>query len=186
MKNKALAIVMPLVVLGITLFGIPLFAGEAPAAGLPLKPGDRVRVWASTLPANAVGEVVDAESEVLRIQVPDRRESIEVPFNAVTRLERSLGTRRNIGKAALIGGLVGAGAGAAFVGIASGSEGCEGPCSGWVLVFSALGGGAGAIVGSGVGALHKTEHWEGVPVGRVGIRVVPERDGAGLKLSVRF
>jgi hypothetical protein len=181
MKKRALVIVLPL-----SLMGAALFADDQPQAGSPLKPGDRIRVWASTIPTGAVGEVVNAEPDVLRIRLPDRPEPIDVPVTAVTRLQRSLGTRRNTGKGALIGGLVGAAAGAAFVAVASGSEGCEGSCGGWALIFGALGGGAGAIVGTGVGALQKTDRWETMPAGRVGVRVVPVRQGAGVALSVRF
>jgi hypothetical protein len=181
MKRDALAIVLTLVAIG-----TPLFAAEPRPASSPLKPGDRVRVWASTIPTGAVGEVVEAAPSVLIVRVPDRPDPIEVPLAAVTRLQRSLGTHRNTGKGALIGGLVGAAAGAAFVGIASGSEGCDGPCGGWALVFGAMGGGAGALVGTAVGASQKTERWEAMPVGRAGVSVVPQRNGAGLALSVRF
>jgi hypothetical protein len=181
MKKTVLAIVMTLVAIG-----APLFAAEQPPAHSPLKPGDRVRVRASTIPTEAVGEVVEAAPNVLTIRLPDRPDTIEVPIAAVTRLQRSLGTHKDIGKSALIGGLIGAGAGVAFVAFASGSEGCEGPCGFWALVFGAVGGGAGALVGTGVGAARKTERWERIPVGRVGLSVVPERRGGGVALSVRF
>ena len=181
MKKRTLTIVMPLV-----LIGAPLLAGDQPASA-PLKAGDRVCVWASTIPTYAVGEVVGIDATALRIRLRERPDAIDVPIAEVTRLQRSLGMHGNIRKAALRGGLVGAGLGVAFTAFAGAADGCEGSCAGWALILGALGGGAGAIVGTGVGALQKTaERWEAIPVGRVGVSVIPEGGGAGLRLSVRF
>ena len=182
MMNRMLAVMMPF-----AFVGVPVVAG-AQTPGTTVQAGDRVRVRASTMPAEAVGEVVDAQPDVLRIRVADKVESIDVPRSSITHLQRSLGMRRNTGKGAGVGALIGAGAGVVFVVAASGGGGCEGPCSGWALVFGAAGAGAGAILGTAIGAAQKTERWQPIPVGRaaVGIHVVPHRRGAGLALSVGF
>ena len=182
MMNRMLAVMMPL-----ALVGPPVVAG-AQTPGSTLQAGDRVRVRASTMPTEAVGEVVDAQSDVLTIRVPDKAASIEVPRSAITHLQRSLGMRRNTAKGAGVGALIGAAAGVVFVVAASGGESSEGGAGSWALIFGAAGAGAGAILGTAIGAAQKTERWQGIPVGRaaVGIHVVPERRGAGLALSVGF
>jgi len=183
MMNRMLAVMMPL-----ALVGPPVVAGAQTPDSTALQAGDRVRFRASTMPTAAVGEVIDAEPDVLRIWIPDEADSIAVPRSAITRLERSVGMRRNTVKGAGVGALVGAVSGVMFILIEAGTPCDDELCRGLATFFGAAGAGAGAIVGAGIGAAQKREHWEAIPIGRaaVGVRLVPERRGAGLALSVGF
>jgi hypothetical protein len=165
----------------------PLRAEDQPSAGSPLKAGDRIRIWAADLSEKTVGRVVEAGPDFLRLQVKGRTGPVAVPLAAVTRLERSLGRRSSAGKGALIGTVVGTGLGAALVmaSLRSDSD-CDGPCTPYAIIAASAIVGAGALVGAFSGAVIKTERWESVGVGRVGVNVIPVRRGAGVAVSVRF
>ena len=81
----------------------------------------------------------------------------------VTTLELSRGRKSNAGKGALIGGLVGAAAGATY-----GLVLCEGDCEAGSFAAAAfvglVGAGAGALIGLVIGSVVSGEHWEEVPL----------------------
>jgi len=56
-----------------------------------------------------------------------------------------------------------------------------------VALGAAAFGVTGALVGLGIGALLKSERWEEVPLDRLRVNIVPQRDGRfALGLSVAF
>jgi hypothetical protein len=164
----------------------PLRAGEPPVS-VALSAGDRIRLSTGAIAKGTTGRLVQVGPDVLRIQVDGRPDPIAVPLTAVTRLERSLGRRSSAGKGALIGTVVGTGMGAVLVALAGHSDSdCDGPCTPYAIIAGSAFIGAGALVGAIGGALIKTERWEPVSLGHIGVNVLPRHRGAALALSVRF
>jgi len=91
----------------------------------------------------------------------------------------------------IIGFWVGAAAGAVIAGSLENTEDSEFPdvnpdeTVGALLGGALLGGLAGAGLGALVGSTIKTDRWEPVPIDRLRVGVVPDRD-RWLALSVRF
>jgi hypothetical protein len=145
-----------------------------------LAPGERVRV---TAPSIGVHERVCTFSALRRdtALVMDRGTLLALPLASVTKLEVSRGRGSRAGKGAVIGLLVGTGAGAALgvIDLAGEDEVAE-----YLFVFYAgLGGGVGALLGAVLGAVSRVDRWEPVrlyPV-RVGLR--SQRNGV-LTLSL--
>ena len=113
-----------------------------------------------------------------------------IPLASLTRLELYGGrgfsgwnVLRGAGIGVLVGGAVGAG-----IGYLTSSEGCgefeRSFCAG---VGAAVLGGAGLVIGAGVGAAVKSDRWEEVPLDQLRVSFAPQRNGRfGLGLSVQF
>lgn len=167
----------------------------ARAEDAPLQTNARVRVT-ELAGRRLVGRLVAAGDTSVTVALRDK--TVVVPHEALTKLEVS---RRPSRKAwgAGIGLLVGAASGA-LIGYAEGRKGYAPPscvpllpCDdvgqdydhraddaiSYALVFGALGAGIGGAAAPG-------DRWETVGVGRIGVRVLPARHGAGLTLALSF
>ncbi|MDH3497541.1 MAG: hypothetical protein OER21_12335 [Gemmatimonadota bacterium] len=179
-------------ILGV-LVGMPVALAAQERSLLPL--GVRIRVTTATPDTTArargptrtrfVGTLADlrADAVVLDVDPHDRR---VVPFGTLRELEVSRGRQSRTGRGALIGLAAGAAAGVTTVlALCAGGE-CEssgGNFTGFgALVVGAAGALAGTGIGALVGALIRTERWEGVSLD--GVRLYGGPAGrAGLALS---
>ena len=157
--------------------------GGAPteiAAQEPLASGSRVRVTAPECELRGqttTFRALRADTLVLY--------GAACPLASVTRLDVSRGQKSH----AVVGSLVGAGAGA-LVGLAmcANTDVCgilsDNDIKGEVVATSVV---VGGLLGLLVGYLIKTDRWEEVPLDRLRVSLVPQRDGRlGLGGSVRF
>ena len=144
------------------------------------EPGVRLRVTAPDceLRGQATGfQALRADTLVLEITA--------CPLASVTRLDVSRGQKSH----AVVGSLVGAGAGA-LVGLAmcANTDVCgilsDNDIKGEVVATSVV---VGGLLGLLVGYLIKTDRWEEVPLERLRVSLAPQRDGGfALGFSVRF
>ena len=172
MAGKALACLLLFLIPALSLFG------EEPPQDLI--PGTRVRVTAPALaPKPLIGTVRTLSDDAIELAVKGRDDMISVPRASVIRLEVSQG--RNRRKGALIGG-----AAVATVGIVWGAVGCH-DSSDWNSWWcGGILGGAGLVLGGGVGALVGSgEHWNELPSDRFRVTLAPT-PGRGVALSMRF
>jgi hypothetical protein len=148
---------------------VPRLAAQAPP---PVEAGSRVRVWLAGPDSRRVtGEVVGVGSDALSLAPGHGRDTAAVAFRSISRLELSRG-RRSVGSGMLLGGVIGAGLGAAGA-LAWAASSCfksststGGNCpTGGTAAGIVIGGGA---VGAAVGALVRPERW--VRVGWSGVR----------------
>jgi len=153
--------------------------------GLPVAPGDRVRVAAPNIGVEAlVATVLTVKPDTIVVQ---SREPLAVPFAPVTMLEvcRDRKSRARLGMA--IGFWTGAIAGGVIAARSSGDTedtywGSNLNLSDGTLLGGALLGGiAGTLLGALVGSTFKVDQWEAVPLHRIRVKTVPQRKG---KLSV--
>jgi hypothetical protein len=151
----------------------------------PVESGSLVRFTAPECDAH--GEVATFETMRADTLVTIGSRSDRCPLTAVTRLELYGGRRSHPWRGAGIGFLAGATIGiAAFYATTDACfEGSE--VSDCALVFGGGGGGLiGAVVGLFVGAVIRTDRWEPVPVGAMGLRPISSPRGLGLGVSVSF
>ncbi len=157
--------------------------GGAPtesAAQEPLASGSRVRVTAPECGLSgqaATFRALRADTLVL--------DTTECSLASVTRLDVSRGQKSH----AVVGSLVGAGAGA-LVGLAmcANTDVCgilsDNDLKGEVVAISVV---VGGLVGGIVGYLIKTDRWEEIRLERLRVSLAPQRDGGfALGFSVRF
>ncbi len=173
-------------------------------AQVPVRPGARVRIShdcrTRTLSSGATRidcrtekgtlAALTADSVVLRIGEPAT--PLAVSLASVTRLDLYRGRRSLAGRGALIGLVVLGGFGAiAGFNLCELDETQAGCGLGDHLLGSVYGGALfgllGIVIGAVTGALIKTDRWEEVPLDRLRVSFVPQRDGRfALGLSVRF
>ena len=177
-----------------------------PVAGVArrglLAPGARVRLYASQTAdgryGRFAGSVVRSDSDSLVLRTADAVR-VAAPWPSITRLEVSRGRKSHGGRGAAFGALIGIPLGA-VVGLATYEE-CVPQGGSWIdfscfmvpsegqtaLIGAILGGGGGALLGWIIGASSKTDRWEEVPLDRLRVSFVPQRDGRfALGASVRF
>ena len=160
-----------------------------------LLPGARVRLTAPSVSDKRLVGIIRSLDDVTLTFLPrGATETMQVPRSAITELEVGRGNRRR--KGALIGAVAGLASGVAL-GLATGPDcsepdfpelfvalfgGCRGTTRATVISIATVP--AGALLGL---ALAPGEKWETVSPGRLGIAVMPVRDG-GLRaaVSVRF
>jgi hypothetical protein len=175
----------------------PASAQDAPdAAGLVVQGGDRVRVLSPALGTERVeARVIALRGDTLVLSGAlgpgGRAETALVPISSVHTLDVSRGTASNAWKGAKIGAGIGAALGL-VVGIAAMAEDTSCQPGEWCLdvdigaeaiPVGMLGFGLfGGLVGTGIGALSRSERWESVPVAR--LRVEPRAGGAAIVASV--
>ncbi len=154
-----------------------------PSTSWPVIAGSTVRLRAPAVGAEPIeAVVVAAGGDSLSL----RRKGgalLTVPREAITSLEVNTGRRGHAGR----GALVGAGIGAALLGLAglaSADDGEGAYQAMYGVVFGGLGGaGWGAIAGAGT----KTHDWRTVPLPRLHARLGPTRGrGVGLNVSLTF
>ena len=131
--------------------------------------GSRVRVTTSAgAQRRWVGTLVQVDADSIRLTSAPDRKIVSLPTASVVRLERSVDRRTNAGGGAVIGALVGGGAGL-LLGVLASSEETSwyevgaGDVFAATAVLAAAGGGIGALIGA---ASHK-ERWEPVGLGLV-------------------
>jgi len=163
-------------------------AQQAPS----IETGSRIRVTAPTVGADKLaGVCVEVDATRLRVQAEEQVSPLTISLADVTRLEVSQGRKSNALKGLGFGALIGGSIGAVLGLLASTGESYENPCEGNAPACAAGGAAAfgvtGALVGLGIGALTKSERWEEVPLDRLRVNIVPQRDGRlALGLSVVF
>ena len=125
--------------------------------------GARVRITVGK--TKHVGALVSADVDSLRF-TSDTSGVVAIPTASVTRFERSLGRRSNVGRAALVGGATGGVIGLIF------GIGAEADNNDWGIEIGAEGialstlfvGAVGAGIGALIGALSKSDRWEPVAI----------------------
>lgn len=145
-----------------------------------LTPGTRVRIAApSVAPAQLIGTVRASDKDTLVVDVADRMSPVIIPVASVETIELSRGrhahTWQGVGVGFLVGGVVGAALGASC----EGDFLCPGPAGG-ALVLGVV----AMLPGALVGALIRTERWEGVGPG--GVSVGPGPTGLAVGVALRF
>jgi hypothetical protein len=151
---------------------------EAIAQEKLLQPGQRARVTAPMLD-------MDRHEETFQQLRGDTLvfTSTRCPLSDVTRLEEYRGrTSWGWWKGGLIGLAVGTGAGLAV----GASGGCASDDLSCEVEGARVGAGAGLLVGILAGLSIKTDRWEDVPLDRLRVGVVPQRDGLGIRASMAF
>jgi hypothetical protein len=168
-------------------------------------PGDRVRIsecHIRTLRSGTlrnecerhVGTLSALTAQIVTLRMEDTATEFTVPLDSVIKLEVHRGQRRHAGRGALIGSIVGVTTGV-IVGavVASAPATCEDlgwsePCGAQLALAGGLFlGASGALVGTVVGALIRTDRWQEVPLDRLSVGLAPQRDGRfALAMSVSF
>ena len=171
----------PFIALGLSALAVgSIVAQEQPR----VQPGARVRVTAAHLPlGRQIGTLAHIDADTLIV------DSTRVAVQSVRKLEVSTARRSHWRLGAGIGFLVGASAG--VIAVASSGEDvfCGELASGAQCVLLGAGflGAVGIPVGAIVGALVRTDRWQEVPLDRLSIRALPQRDGTlSLMVSLHF
>ncbi|MDH3457542.1 MAG: hypothetical protein OER90_11955 [Gemmatimonadota bacterium] len=153
----------------------------------PLQPGQRVHVTVPTLGIKKQAATFEALRGDVLVVVADS--AMNCPLSSVSRLEVSRGRKSNAVKGLAIGSVAGVVVGAVLGVVASTGSG-ETLCYWGTVECGASGAAAfgvfGGLVGLGIGALSKTERWEEVPLDRLRVSIVPQRDGFGIGASIAF
>lgn len=167
------------------------------------RPGERVRVQlACRAPAvggasgcpreRETGVLVELEGD--RLVLESEGSTVTYPLSSVTRLEASRGSTSRWKAGALIGFL--AGAGVTFAILDSGDPASTNPCDPssnqdaiggpgtCLLIAGVVGGLPGGLLGLFVGSRLRTERWETVSLGRVGMTLLPLAPRPSLAVSV--
>jgi hypothetical protein len=174
-----------------TLVLLPCRAEAQTAPAVTIQPGQRVRITSSDHGMLVrTGTALYSRGDSLGVRLEGSDSTTVLPMSRVDKLEMSRGSRRHalhgLGIGVLLGTVMG-------MSVTSDSE-CEwGPGACVVEEVSKVGAiVAGSIafglVGTGIGALIKTERWTTVPLGnsRVGFRAMPSRNGVTLAGEFRF
>jgi hypothetical protein len=124
--------------------------------------GLRVRITTSaSRQPRWVGTLISVDNDSVRLMSAGGRQRVALPITRIVRAERSRGRRSNAGRGAMIGALVGGGAGFILGLLASGEQdsfyeiGAD-----EVIVAMAFLGAAGAGIGALVGAVTPRDQWE--------------------------
>lgn len=161
---------------------------QAPQSGpMPLVPGTRVRITASTLVAPLVANFLQMRGDTaVFIEDAAGRGIWSLVVSDITKIELSQGERRQnrspIIRGAVIGGAAGAAAGWIFAAAANPSD----PTKKYNVALN-LGAGAlvGALIGGAIGSRFRDENWTNLPLPRR-MAVVPSARGLGLRLVFDF
>jgi hypothetical protein len=154
---------------------------------IAIERGQTIRVTVPELGIRLqVGEFEAVDGGMLVLSAPDS--TLHYPLSAVSRLEVYRGRESHPWRGAGIGFLTGYATG--FLVWLAGVEGCyEGAST--VSCAAVLGGGAGAIAGTLIGAfvggvLVKTARWDEVPLDGVRLSLMPRRDGFAVGARIAF
>ena len=175
--------------------------GYVPCAAQEISPGTRVRIKAPSIAEHRViGTVVTIGADTLTLRTKRQVAPLAIPFASVTEFEVTRGKKRNVGKGAVIGVIVG-GLSGAIIGYSTGDDppGRFSPTSGTpsyigdirltkkqqAMVLGILGSLGGLGWGALIGALKTTDRWEKASLDRLRVGLVPQRRG-GLALSTSF
>jgi hypothetical protein len=148
-------------------------SGVVAQVGGPVQPGQRVRVSRIEHTPAIIGEIGAIVADTLIVRHPGGlggTATTAIPLSSIARLQASRGQRSKWATGLLVGLGVGVGGGA-VVGAAT----CHGDLllttGDCAVMGAALFGAIGAVSGTVVGLLVKTERWETVPLDRVSPRV---------------
>ncbi len=169
-------------------------ATSACAANSHVGLGTRVRISASEVSSDRlVGEVSSLGDDAVALRLDESMALQPVPLASVERIEVSRGFKRGNLVLTLAGGAIGTAVGVA-VAVPILSEDCDEQAQ--VCDLKVLGAGMVILVYMSVGAIagwlvgvpfFKYERWKQVPLDRLRVSVVPQRDGRfALGLSVGF
>ena len=161
----------------------PLTSATAQVGQPPIVRGERVRIAYHLCPPTHagcfgppqlyVGTFVTWNADTLVVE--SNGDTIAVPQDSVTTLE----VREQVSQAG-VGAGIGGGIGA-FIGAGVGAASCTDPVLGdsgaCALAGALVVGIGGAMLGSIVGAITKTERWVSVPLDRIRVGLGPQRDG---------
>ena len=162
-----------------------LLAGPAAAEPrekeLVIQAGDRIRYRTGTGYDEKTGKATVLETGPDWLRVEDKKGEFRLEKSKLESLAVLRGKQRNPAGGAIIGFVPGALFGAFMGGVA-----CDGSPSCNILPATLAGGGIGAVVGAGIGALVKTDRWQNAPLQKVRFAVAPARGGVRAALSLSF
>ena len=161
-------------------------ASTVAAQSLALTPGQRVRLTAPSLGIERQPAVVEERRGDALVVAADS--AMSIPVTSLTRLEVYQGRHGHFWKGAGIGFLAGAVAGALLGPLLAEcpSYGCDTSPAVQGAVGGVVFGVAGGVVGGVLGAFARSDRWEEVPLGQLGLRAVPRHDGFGIAVGARF
>ncbi|MFC1639855.1 hypothetical protein ACFL3B_03715 [Gemmatimonadota bacterium] len=150
-----------------------------------IRPGQRISIRSSvTRPDRIEGIYVGTSGDTLYARTLGRGRSVAIPLESVTRIER-WARQSNVVSGALYGALVGGGVG--FVAVASLSGTIVEPSAGQSVGIAVLFVAIGAVPGAIAGALIKSgDRWEEIPLDRLRVSFVPQRDRVSFGLRIAF
>ena len=169
------------------LLGFALPNGITAQERSPVVEGARVRVSATEFGGKwCTGTLVEWSTDTLTVNcwrtVERSWEEAQFPLSSISSLEVSRGRKSNVGKGALIGGLLGAGAGlASGIIVANVFEEEEASI---ILLSMVSYGFVGAGVGALIGLASKSDRWEEVPLDRLKVSIVGTKGTVVLAFSV--
>lgn len=156
------------------------------AQSLPTPPARLRMVTPELTRTPAIGTLLAMRGDTMLVRVEDSADTTAVALSNLTTLEVSAGRRRPVAKGMGIGLLVG-GAIGAFAGAASGSD-REGFISlsaeEKAAVGAAVFGGVGALAGGMIGATRRVERWERVSLATARPAIGPLPDGRGIEVAI--
>jgi hypothetical protein len=134
--------------------------------GIPLVPGSRVRVTATTLVAPLVANYLSLRGDTLMLFEEQAGRGVwSVTLDQVRKLETTVGMKTGHGPYIMRGAMIGAGAGAVGGLVFAASAKPSDPTRKYSRPLSMLVGmGAGALVGGFIGSRFKVEKWAPVPL----------------------
>jgi hypothetical protein len=157
-----------------------------------LSEGDKVRIWKQDpLAGSITGQFSRLGPDTLQLYSYDR--IVQIPISDISRIDVSIGTKRNTFPGLIFGSVLGALAGIAM---SSGSNRSS-DSGGWDLNYLVIDTGTGAIIGGLLGGLigglaghsMKVNRWSQVPLNNilgVKIRFYPGNDLAGIQIKLAF
>ena len=159
----------------------------AQPSGLPIVPGARVRISATTLVAPLMANYLETRGDTaVFIDAGAGRGIWTFTLDQITKLEQSRGERRFNLKPMAIWAGIGAPVGTLLVWGPTGFTSPSDSTRKYNRTATALiGAGLGAIVGAAVGSRFTEEHWMSLPLPKR-VSFNPFRRGGGMELSVSF
>lgn len=177
-----------MVVVTATITPVPRIQAQRPSVPNSVV-GQRVRVrHCEGRRCTAVAGILrDVGTDGLRIEVAPDSVPV-VPWEAVQRLDRSLGRHRRSLGGLLIGAAIGLGAGLVTGAVVSGGLVCgyDVDCAELLAFSGAMGALAGAVVGAGIGAVVRAESWARVPGAGAAVMPFGGRGQIGLVARAPF
>ncbi len=152
-----------------------------------VEPGAKVRVMAPSFSSQwLVGTLVEMRADSWVLEVEGRDSLLALPLSSVSSLEVSRGQKTRALKGAVIGLVSGAGGGV-LIGLLSDDGPGTYPAKDRALIAGVVFSVVGGLTGLGIGYGIKVDRWETVPLDRLRVSIVPQRDGRfAVGFSVRF